>query len=126
MKNLPILYNIRHTETCVRGFHILAEIKRGTSGGVAEIVECELTVAPARFEAGGRKAAHLRFARKGGQELIDDCAVARRIKGRPPRRAIWLGLSRAVVSLRDNLIRVSPNIYNTPGDIERFLAAAAG
>ncbi len=31
-----------------------------------------------------------------------------------------------VVSLRDNLIRVSPNIYNTPGDIERFLAAAAG
>jgi len=31
-----------------------------------------------------------------------------------------------VVSLRDNLIRVSPNIYNTPEDIGRFLEAARG
>lgn len=31
-----------------------------------------------------------------------------------------------VVSLRENLIRVSPNIYNTPDDIDLFLAAAAG
>jgi len=31
-----------------------------------------------------------------------------------------------VVALRDNLIRVSPNIYNTPDDVARFLAAAAG
>lgn len=36
------------------------------------------------------------------EALIDDCALARRIKGRPPRRAIWLGLSRDVVSRRDN------------------------
>lgn len=35
-------------------------------------------------------------------ELIDDCAVARRIKGDPPRRSIWLGLTREVISLRDN------------------------
>ncbi len=31
-----------------------------------------------------------------------------------------------VVSLRDNLIRVSPNIYNAADDMERFLAAAEG
>jgi selenocysteine lyase/cysteine desulfurase len=31
-----------------------------------------------------------------------------------------------VVSLRDNLVRVSPNIYNTQDDVARFLAAAAG
>jgi cysteine desulfurase / selenocysteine lyase len=31
-----------------------------------------------------------------------------------------------VVSLRDNLIRVSPNLYNGPEDAARFLAAAAG
>jgi hopene-associated glycosyltransferase HpnB len=36
------------------------------------------------------------------QELIDDCAVARLLKGRPPRRPIWLGLTRDVVSRRDN------------------------
>jgi hopene-associated glycosyltransferase HpnB len=35
-------------------------------------------------------------------ELIDDCALARLIKGRPPRHSIWLGLTREVVSLRDN------------------------
>jgi selenocysteine lyase/cysteine desulfurase len=29
-----------------------------------------------------------------------------------------------IVSLRENLIRVSPNIYNTPDDIVRFIAAA--
>jgi len=29
-----------------------------------------------------------------------------------------------VVSLRENLIRVSPNVYNTPDDIDLFLAAA--
>jgi hopene-associated glycosyltransferase HpnB len=35
--------------------------------------------------------------------LIDDCALAKRIKLGPPRQAIWLGLaSQAVVSLRDN------------------------
>lgn len=31
-----------------------------------------------------------------------------------------------VLSLRENLIRLSPNIYNTPEEIDRFLAAAAG
>jgi len=31
-----------------------------------------------------------------------------------------------VVSLRDNLIRVSPNIYNSTEDIDRFLMAAQG
>ncbi|MFQ5877793.1 MAG: aminotransferase class V-fold PLP-dependent enzyme [Acidobacteriota bacterium] len=39
------------------------------------------------------------------------------------RRLIERGV---VVSLRDNLIRVSPNIYNSADDIDRFLAAAAG
>jgi selenocysteine lyase/cysteine desulfurase len=29
-----------------------------------------------------------------------------------------------IVSLRENLIRLSPNIYNTPDDIDRFIAAA--
>ncbi len=31
-----------------------------------------------------------------------------------------------VLSLRENLIRISPNIYNSPDEIDRFLAAAAG
>lgn len=35
-------------------------------------------------------------------ELIDDCALARLIKGNPTRRRIWLGLTEDVVSLRDN------------------------
>jgi hopene-associated glycosyltransferase HpnB len=35
-------------------------------------------------------------------ELIDDCALARRIKGNPPQRSLWIGLTREVVSLRDN------------------------
>jgi selenocysteine lyase/cysteine desulfurase len=30
-----------------------------------------------------------------------------------------------IVSLRENLIRVSPNLYNGPADIDRFLAVAA-
>ncbi len=35
--------------------------------------------------------------------LIDDCALARRVKLGPPRRAIWLGLAEdEAVSLRDN------------------------
>lgn len=34
--------------------------------------------------------------------LIDDCAMARLIKGRPPKRSIWLGLSHSVTSQRDN------------------------
>jgi len=34
--------------------------------------------------------------------LIDDCALAAAIKGDPPWRAIWLGLTRSVKSLRDN------------------------
>lgn len=35
--------------------------------------------------------------------LIDDCALAARVKRGPPRRAIWLGLAEGeVVSLRDN------------------------
>ena len=35
--------------------------------------------------------------------LIDDCALAARIKHGPPRRAIWLGLAQSeAVSLRDN------------------------
>ena len=42
-------------------------------------------------------------------------AIFRRLRGR--------GI---VVSVRDNLIRVSPHIYNTRADIESFLEAAAG
>lgn len=34
--------------------------------------------------------------------LIDDCALARLIKGGPPARHIWLGLSRGVQSRRSN------------------------
>lgn len=34
--------------------------------------------------------------------LIDDCALARLIKGRPPKRPIWIGLARRVRSQRDN------------------------
>jgi len=42
-------------------------------------------------------------------------------------RRIWKRLHErgVVVSLRDNLIRVSPNIYNTPQDVDRFLEAAS-
>jgi len=41
-------------------------------------------------------------------------------------RRTWRRLLDAgvVVSLRDNLIRVSPNIYNGPEEIDRLLAAA--
>ena len=43
-------------------------------------------------------------------------------------RAVFRGLREhgVVVSLRDNLIRVSPHIYNTRADIESFLETAAG
>jgi cysteine desulfurase/selenocysteine lyase len=43
-------------------------------------------------------------------------------------RAIFRSLRErgVVVSLRENLIRVSPHIYNTRADIESFLEAAAG
>lgn len=34
--------------------------------------------------------------------LIDDCALAAVIKGKPPTRPIWLGLTTSVKSLRDN------------------------
>lgn len=34
--------------------------------------------------------------------LIDDCALARAIKGEPPTRRIWLGLTRSVRSRRSN------------------------
>ncbi len=34
--------------------------------------------------------------------LIDDCALARAVKGRPPARRIWLGLTRSVQSHRSN------------------------
>ncbi len=34
--------------------------------------------------------------------LIDDCALARLVKGRPPKRSIWLGLTEEVISQRDN------------------------
>jgi len=42
--------------------------------------------------------------------LIDDCALARLVKGNPPKRGIWLGLTRSVVSLRDN--RSLESIWN--------------
>lgn len=35
-------------------------------------------------------------------QLIDDCALGRLIKGVPPKRSIWLGLSHDVTSHRDN------------------------
>jgi hopene-associated glycosyltransferase HpnB len=65
---------------------------RGATAGAAG--GCMLIERAALEAAGGIPAVR--------HELIDDCAIARRIKGRPPRRAIWLGLSREVVSLRDN------------------------
>lgn len=34
--------------------------------------------------------------------LIDDCALASALKGNPPKKSIWLGLSSSVKSLRDN------------------------
>ncbi|MEM6851327.1 MAG: glycosyltransferase [Pseudomonadota bacterium] len=37
-----------------------------------------------------------------GAALIDDCALARLIKGEPPARRIWLGHGTTVVSGRDN------------------------
>ena len=42
-------------------------------------------------------------------------------------RRIWRRLLErgVVVSLRDNLIRIAPNIYNTPQDIDRFLESAS-
>jgi selenocysteine lyase/cysteine desulfurase len=42
-------------------------------------------------------------------------------------RRIWRRLVErgVIVSLRDNLIRVAPNVYNTPQDIDRFLEAAS-
>ncbi len=47
------------------------------------------------------------FAAAGGFEamrtaLIDDCTLARLMKGVPPRHAIWLGLTRELTSQRDN------------------------
>ncbi|HKQ98381.1 MAG TPA: aminotransferase class V-fold PLP-dependent enzyme [Candidatus Polarisedimenticolia bacterium] len=47
---------------------------------------------------------------------------------REETRRIWrrLGEAGVVAGLRDNLIRVAPNLYNTPDDIDRFLAAARG
>jgi cysteine desulfurase / selenocysteine lyase len=43
-------------------------------------------------------------------------------------RAIYRRLRErgVIVSLRENFLRVSPNIYNTPEEIDRFLAVAAG
>ncbi|MEL7029896.1 MAG: glycosyltransferase, partial [Pseudomonadota bacterium] len=35
-------------------------------------------------------------------ELIDDCALARLLKGEPPRQTTWIGVTRAVKSQRDN------------------------
>jgi hopene-associated glycosyltransferase HpnB len=43
-------------------------------------------------------------------QLIDDCALARLIKGKLPQRKIWLGLTQDVQSLRDN--RKLVNIWN--------------
>ena len=43
-------------------------------------------------------------------ELIDDCALARLMKGQPPRHRIWLGFSDKVRSLRDN--RSLSSIWN--------------
>ncbi|HEU4401005.1 MAG TPA: aminotransferase class V-fold PLP-dependent enzyme [Candidatus Polarisedimenticolia bacterium] len=50
-----------------------------------------------------------------GPTLDDTRTIYRRLRAR--------GI---VVSLRKNLVRVSPHIYNTPDDIGRFLEAAAG
>lgn len=60
----------------------------GAAGG------CMLVRRSALADAGGVEAI--------SGELIDDCALARRLKGDPPQRGIWLGLTREVVSLRDN------------------------
>lgn len=48
-------------------------------------------------------------------------------EGMDATRRVWRRLVEAgvVVSLRANLIRVAPNIYNEPGDIDRLLRAAA-
>ncbi len=55
------------------------------------------------------------FERQGGFEvmhstLIDDCTFARVMKGQPPERSIWLGLTRDVISLRDN--RAIGSVWN--------------
>lgn len=55
---------------------------------------CMLVKADALVEAGGLAPIH--------GSLIDDCALARLIKEDPPKRAIWLCLSRKVRSLRPN------------------------
>ncbi len=65
--------------------------RRSTAGAAGG---CMLVERAALEAAGGIEA--IRGA------LIDDCALARLLKGRPPRRSIWLGLTREVVSRRDN------------------------
>ncbi len=60
----------------------------GAAGG------CALVHVQSLLDAGGLETI------KG--ELIDDCALARSIKGTPPRRRIWLGFDSGVRSLRDN------------------------
>ncbi|GMG81273.1 glycosyltransferase [Paralimibaculum aggregatum] len=73
-------------------FAWIADPKRRTAGAAGG---CMLVARDALAEIGGMGA--IRGA------LIDDCSLAAQIKRGPPRRRIWLGLTRdAAVSLRDN------------------------
>lgn len=67
--------------------------------------------------------------------VVSDLTPARRstilgleAASREETRRLWRRLTEAGVlaGLRDNLIRVAPNLYNTPDDIDRFLAAVSG
>lgn len=60
----------------------------GAAGG------CMLVRRSALEEAGGIEAVR--------GDLIDDCALARRLKSQTSEGNVWLGLTREVVSLRDN------------------------
>lgn len=72
-------------------FPLVNELSSGVSGAAGG---CILVRRDALDAMGGFAAIR--------NQLIDDCAIARKIKLGPPRRPIWLGLSQSVHSLRDN------------------------
>jgi selenocysteine lyase/cysteine desulfurase len=103
----------------------------------AASVEFLLKVKVTTVESHVRRLIDLLLRRIGATRLrvVSDLDAARRstilaLEGPTldDTRRIYRGIRQkgVVVSLRDNLIRVSPNIYNTPEDIERLVAAAAG
>ena len=102
----------------------------------AASVEFLLKIRVTTVEAHVRRLIDLLLRRVGATRLrvVSDLRAARRstilaLEGPTldDTRRIFRGIRQkgVVVSLRDNLIRVSPNIYNTPDDIERFIDAAS-